>query len=231
MISKSQVVVCIPAYNEASIIAEVISTLHHVGFTHILVIDDGSSDDTSSVARQSGAQVVSHLINRGAGAAAQTGIAYARRFGFEYVLQLDGDGQHYPEDADLLLTAMHEGDFDLVIGSRFLNKNHEIPQRRIIYNKISNLFTNWFCIGNFTDSQSGFRLLNRKAIENLNLTLDGFGYCSEMIFMAEKGGLGIGEVPIRVRYTTYSMSKGQSLGNGIDTALHLLYKFFFSRNR
>ncbi len=231
MISKSQVVVCIPAYNEASIIAEVIHNLFNVGFSHILVIDDGSSDDTPNVARQSGAQVVSHMINRGAGAAAQTGITYARKYGFEYVLQLDGDGQHYPEDADLLLEAMQTGNFDLIIGSRFLNNNHEIPERRILYNKISNLFTNWFCIGNFSDSQSGFRLLSRKAIENLNLTLDGFGYCSEMIFMAEKGGLRIGEVPIRVRYTAYSLSKGQNLGNGIDTALHLLYKFFFSRNR
>ena len=230
MISRSDILVCIPAYNESSVIAEVISGLRKLGFIHILIINDGSTDQTEEVAREAGAMVITHLINRGAGAASQTGIHFARQNGYGYVLQLDGDGQHYLEDADALIQCMEEGNFDLVIGSRFLLKEHEIPRKRILYNKISNLFTNWFCIGNFTDSQSGFRLLNRKAIEELQLTLDGFGYCSEMIFMAEKGGLRIGEVAIRVRYTEYSMSKGQSFSNGIDTALHLLYKFFFSRS-
>ena len=230
MISRSDILVCIPAYNESSVIAEVISGLRKLGFLHILIINDGSTDLTEEVAREAGAMVITHLINRGAGAASQTGIHFARQNGYGYVLQLDGDGQHYLEDADALIQCMEEGNFDLVIGSRFLLKEHEIPRKRILYNKISNLFTNWFCIGNFTDSQSGFRLLNRKAIEELQLTLDGFGYCSEMIFMAEKGGLRIGEVAIRVRYTEYSMSKGQSFSNGIDTALHLLYKFFFSRS-
>lgn len=230
MISRSDILVCIPAYNESSVIAEVISGLRKLGFLHILIINDGSTDQTEEVAREAGALVITHLINRGAGAASQTGIHFARQNGYGYVLQLDGDGQHYLEDADALIQCMEEGNFDLVIGSRFLLKEHEIPRKRILYNKISNLFTNWFCIGNFTDSQSGFRLLNRKAIEELQLTLDGFGYCSEMIFMAEKGGLRIGEVAIRVRYTEYSMSKGQSFSNGIDTALHLLYKFFFSRS-
>ena len=230
MISRSDILVCIPAYNESSVIAEVISGLRKLGFLHILIITDGSTDQTEEVAREAGAMVITHLINRGAGAASQTGIHFARQNGYGYVLQLDGDGQHYLEDADALIQCMEEGNFDLVIGSRFLLKEHEIPRKRILYNKISNLFTNWFCIGNFTDSQSGFRLLNRKAIEELQLTLDGFGYCSEMIFMAEKGGLRIGEVAIRVRYTEYSMSKGQSFSNGIDTALHLLYKFFFSRS-
>ena len=230
MISRSDILVCIPAYNESSVIAEVISGLRKLGFLHILIINDGSTDQTEEVAREAGAMVITHLINRGAGAASQTGIHFARQNGYGYVLQLDGDGQHYLEDADALIQCMEEGNFDLVIGSRFLLKEHEIPRKRILYNKISNLFTNWFCIGNFTDSQSGFRLLNRKAIEELQLTLDGFGYCSEMIFIAEKGGLRIGEVAIRVRYTEYSMSKGQSFSNGIDTALHLLYKFFFSRS-
>jgi glycosyltransferase involved in cell wall biosynthesis len=230
MVSRSEILVCIPAYNESSVIADVISGLRGLGFVHILIINDGSSDQTERVAGEAGATVITHLINRGAGAASQTGMHYARLHGYSYVLQLDGDGQHYLEDADALIQCMDEGNFDLVIGSRFLLKEHEIPRKRILYNKISNLFTNWFCIGNFTDSQSGFRLLNRKAIEELQLTLDGFGYCSEMIFMAEKGGLRIGEVAIRVRYTEYSMSKGQSFTNGIDTALHLLYKFFFSRS-
>jgi polyprenyl-phospho-N-acetylgalactosaminyl synthase len=228
MIEKSEILIIIPAYNEGSVIGAVISDLKEQGFSHILVVDDGSSDDTALIAKKE-ARVISHLINRGAGAAAQSGIAYARQFGFNYLIQIDGDGQHYTEDSEKLIAEMSRGQSDIVIGSRFLESSHSIPQRRIFYNKVSNIFTNWFCIGNFTDSQSGFRILNRRAIEQLNLTLDGFGYCSEMIFIAEKCGLRISEVPIRVRYTDYSLSKGQSFSNGIDTALHLLYKFFLHK--
>ncbi len=228
MIEKSDILIIIPAYNEGTVIATVIRDLKEKGFSHVLVVDDGSKDNTPIIAKRE-ANVISHLINRGAGAAAQTGIAYARKYGYNYLIQIDGDGQHYSEDAENLIMEMSKGMADIVIGSRFLESSQSIPQRRIFYNKVSNIFTNWFCIGNFTDSQSGFRILNRRAIEQLNLTLDGFGYCSEMIFIAEKCGLNIAEVPIRVRYTPYSLSKGQSFNNGIDTALHLLYKFFLHK--
>lgn len=230
LIEFSDILVCIPAYNEASVIYEVIRELKLKGFERVLVVDDGSDDNTHQVASDAGALVVRHLINRGAGAATQTGIEFARRNGYSFLIQMDGDGQHMVEDALRMKDYMAGSEIDILIGSRFKQDNAEIPPQRIIYNKLSNIFTNWFCIGNFSDSQSGFRMLNRKAIESIQLTLDGFGYCSEMIFIGEKAGLKIDEIPISVRYTPYSLSKGQNFGKGINTAFHLLYKFFLKRS-
>jgi glycosyltransferase involved in cell wall biosynthesis len=229
MISKSDITVVIPAYNEAPVIGQVIRRILDCGFARVVVVNDGSRDDTATVARQAGATVLSHRINRGAGAAAQTGISYARRRGFPYLVQIDADGQHYPEDIEAMAARMAETDCDIVIGSRWLGRNTGVPATRIAYNRISNLFTNFFCRSRYTDSQSGMRLLNRKTIEALHLHLDGFGYCSEMIVQAEERRLKIEEVPIRVAYTEYSMSKGQDLQMGITTAMNLLWKLIFQR--
>ena len=227
MIQESEIGVIIPAYNEGPMIGEVVAHVRSCGYPHVVVIDDGSKDDTRQRALEAGAEVVSHLINRGAGAASQTGIHYARQRGFSYIIQLDADGQHHPEDMKALIEKMAEGKYEIVIGSRFIQMSEGIPAMRVAYNRISNLLTNWFCRGSYSDSQSGFRMLNRKAIETLNLGLDGFGYCSEMIVVAERNGLSIGEVPISVSYTEYSMSKGQDIHMGVTTAINLLWKLIF----
>jgi len=116
---------------------------------------------------------------------------------------------------------------DIVIGSRWIEPSEGVPATRVAYNRMSNIFTNLFCKANYTDSQSGMRLLSRRAIENINLHLDGFGYCSEMLVHAEEMGLNVTEVPIRVAYTDYSMSKGQDLQMRINTAMNILWKMFF----
>jgi glycosyltransferase involved in cell wall biosynthesis len=227
MIRAQDIWVVIPAYNEGPMIGEVVRRVRACGYPNVLVVNDGSSDDTRLRALEAGATVLSHPINRGAGAAAQTGIAYARQHGVAYLVQMDADGQHHPEDIEGMRQAMAEEEWDVLIGSRFLMPNDDVPRIRVLYNTLSNYFTNWFCIDNYSDSQSGFRMLNRRAIEQLHLTLDGFGYCSEMLVAAEHKGLRIGETPIQVSYTEYSMSKGQNLHTGILTALNLLWKLFF----
>jgi len=229
MISKSDITVVIPAYNEAPVIGQVIRRILDCGFTRVVVVNDGSRDDTAVIARKAGATVLSHRINRGAGAAAQTGISYARQQGFLYLVQVDADGQHYPEDIEAMAARMAETDCDIVIGSRWMGRNKGVPATRIAYNRISNLFTNFFCRSRYTDSQSGMRLLNRRTIEALHFHFDCFGYCSEMIVQAEERRLNIEEVPIRVAYTEYSMSKGQDLQMGITTAMNLLWKLIFQR--
>ena len=227
MIAKTEIAVIIPAYNEGSVIRSVIERIYQCGFSKVVVINDGSSDNTAEEARLAGAKVISHPINRGAGAASQTGVLYARKLGLKYIIQIDADGQHYPEDIDKMANEMAETGCDIVIGSRWIERSEGVPATRIAYNQISNIFTNIFCKGKYSDSQSGMRLLNRKAIEKLDLQLDGFGYCSEMIVHAEEEGLTIGESPIRVAYTEYSMSKGQDLQMGITTAINLLWKLIF----
>jgi glycosyltransferase involved in cell wall biosynthesis len=227
MIDKADITIVIPAYNEGSVIHSVIERVHDNGYANVIVINDGSKDNTLKEARRAGATVVSHPINRGAGAAAQTGLQYARKHNIQYLVQIDADGQHYPEDIDKMASNMMEQQSDIVIGSRWIERSEGVPGTRIAYNQLSNIFTNFFCKNKYTDSQSGMRLLNRKAIEKINLHLDGFGYCSEMLVHAEAEGLIISEVPIRVAYTEYSMSKGQDLQMGITTAINLLWKLIF----
>jgi len=226
-IHKADVWVIIPAYNEGPMVGEVVRRVRACGFEQVLVVNDGSTDHTAIAAREAGARVLSHPINRGAGAVSQTGILYARREGIRYLIQMDADGQHHPEDLDRLVERMAAGDCDILIGSRFMDKSGDIPAIRIIYNQISNVFTNWFCRSWYSDTQSGFRMLNRRAIEAIDLHIDGFGYCSEMIIQAEQRELKVAEVPISVSYTEYSMSKGQDLHTGIVTALNLLWKLVF----
>ena len=88
-------------------------------------------------------------------------------------------------------------------------------------------YLNLFCKNNYADTQSGFRLLNRKSIETLNLKNRDFGFCSEMLFVSEKLGLRIEQTPIRVLYTKYSMNKGQNLREGVRTARTILWRVFF----
>ena len=223
MILKDNILVVLPAYNEATVISEVISSVQSKGYNNVLVVDDGSSDNTSSVAISSKVKVIKLIHNCGVGAATRAAILYAKKNRVEYLLFMDADGQHYADDIGNLAKCMHETNADLVIGSRFINSKDDVPRIRKFYNRIANIITN---AGRFkvTDSQSGFRMLNRKAITSLDLQIDGYGVCTEMIWKSNVAKLKIKETPIRVRYTEYSMSKGQNLWKGISTGISLLKK-------
>ena len=227
MIQPSQLYILLPAFNEAPRIQDVIRGLISAGFSNIIVIDDGSSDNTEELARQMDILVVRHFINRGAGAAIQTGIELARQKEWSMIALMDADGQHNPEDIKQLVHTMNQSNCDLVIGSRFQNKKSDMPKTRILFNGIANLMTNLFCENHYSDSQSGLRLLNRKAIESLDLQIDGFGFCSEMLIKAERAGLKIKETPIQVQYTQYSINKGQDFHMGITTAFNFLWNTIF----
>lgn len=217
----------LPAYNEASVIEDVIREIQSSIDVHIVVVDDGSIDDTSQLVKSLGVPVLRHPINRGAGAACQTGIKLARKYKWSYLALMDADGQHVPEDLLKLKAAMDEENADLVIGNRFMRSSEGIPKIRRFYNKLANILTVAFTTGKYSDTQSGFRLLNRRAIETINLTQDDFSFCSEMIVLAEEYELKIIETPIQVRYTEYSGSKGQNLQVGVITAFNFLWKLIF----
>ena len=219
--------VILPAFNEATIIGTVISNIQEAGFLKICVVNDGSSDNTTEIAKKAGAILITHPINRGTGAAVQTGLVYAFQKGFSNAVLMDSDGQHLPKDIFRLLKKMRETQADIVIGNRFSREQNEVPIRRIIYNQIANIFTNIFCKKNYPDTQSGFRLLNRKAIETIHLHNRGFGFCSEMLIQAERANLQVKFTPIQVLYTDYSLSKGQNLVQGIRTAKSILWDLIF----
>ncbi|MDF1695714.1 MAG: glycosyltransferase family 2 protein [Saprospiraceae bacterium] len=226
-INKAHILIILPAYNEAQVIEKVLLDIQREGYSNICVIDDGSSDNTSEIVQKFDINLLTHPINRGAGAAVQTGITFARNNDFQYAILIDSDGQHLPADIENLFNKMQETNADIVIGNRFYNTENDVPRKRITYNKIANAFTNFFCKKNYADTQSGFRLLNRRAIEKINLKNDDFGFCSEMIISSEKLNLHIEDTPIRVLYTEYSMNKGQNLREGVRTARSILWGVLF----
>lgn len=193
-----KIIAAVPACNEAQNISDIIyKTKKYVD--RVIVIDDGSTDETARVAEASGAEVVKHHANLGKGVAINTAFKIARQIQPEAMVLLDGDGQHKPEEIPALLSPVLRNHADIVVGSRFLTNNN-IPRYRILGQSILTLTSNWGSGIKLTDSQSGFRALSRKAIESLYFTEKGFCIESEMQFLARKCGLKVEEVPITTNY-------------------------------
>lgn len=219
-LSMQRILIILPAFNESTRIEAVIKKIKSEGYTEILVVNDGSKDDTAEIARKAGAKVVSHLINRGTGAATQTGIEYARLKDYDIAVTLDADGQHDPGDIKKLITKLRENNLDIVFGSRFLNHN-EIPFLRKMFNKLANLVTFFASSIRMSDSQTGLKAMNRKAMETIQIKTDGFEFCTEIIMQINSYKLKYGEIPAKVYYSKDTMSKGQSFATGIITVTKL----------
>lgn len=208
-------VAVIPAFNEATVLSNVVlQTKEQVDL--VLVVDDCSSDDTVAVARAAGAQVLSHPLQRGAGRATATGIQAALRAGAELIVTLDADGQHLPEEIPSVLSPLREGRADLVVGCRTLQRQ-DMPWLRRAGNRFANVWT-WLILGvAVSDSQSGFRAYTRRAAEELPLQARGYEFCSQTLGEAARLNLRIEEVPITVIYSEYSQAKGQSFMTAVKT--------------
>lgn len=188
----------IPAYNEEVAIGSVVLRAKaHVD--EVLVVDDGSKDQTSAVAQAAGAKVIRHETNRGKGIALQTALDYARSNGFRAAVLLDGDGQHDPDDIPRVLEPVLSGTSDLVLGLRHTG-NTKMPFYRRVGKRTLDYATSAAGGGSVTDSQNGFRALSADAMERLVLTEPGFGVESEMIVEAREKNLRVSEVPVGVRY-------------------------------
>lgn len=225
-----KLLIILPAYNEAKVIGSVLKSLASFApklavSTKLVVIDDGSKDDTATIAQKNHAIVISHVVNRGYGASMQTGIEYAKRTQADYVITFDSDGQHFPEDLQAILSVLAKNQADIVVGSRFLQTN-PIPTLRRVILIASNLITFIFFGVWVTDSQSGFRGFNANAINKLRLTGDRMEASSEFFAEIKRHKLKYKEVPIRVRYTAYSLSKGQKNTDSFSVLLKLIYKLF-----
>lgn len=216
--------IVIPAFNEETAIQAVIEEIRKFGYKNIIVVDDGSSDNTYQIAKNSGATSLRHKINRGKGATTKTGIEAAKILGAEIVVTLDGDGQHNPADIAKLTAPIEFENFDVALGTRLLNPKG-MPFHKIIANKIGNFFT-WYLYGLWvTDSQSGFRAYSQRAINLIDTRADRYEYDSEIIREIYKYKLKYKEVPIEVRYTQYSMGKIQKQGfwNGLKTLYKMVW--------
>jgi glycosyltransferase involved in cell wall biosynthesis len=193
------VIVVIPAYNEELVIGSVVLKICCI-VDRVIVVDDGSKDHTADVARLAGAEVIRIDENQGKAHALLLGLKRARELGCRAAVAFDGDGQHKSQDISTVIEPVLEGKADLVIGSRFLTKSNGVPSHRRVGQKTLDIFTQIGSQHPCTDSQSGFRALSPKALENLDFTSYGYGIESDMITHFAERGLILVEVPITVRY-------------------------------
>ena len=220
--NTKDIYIVIPAKNEAQRIGPVITQTISEGFHNIVVVNDGSTDNTAALAKQLGAKVIHHLVSMGAGAATQTGIEYARKKNARIVVTIDGDNQHCPTDIKSLIKTIKEKELDVVIGSRFLNEKNEIPGVRIFYNKIGNFITALLTGLYVTDSQSGFKAMRMRFLNKTKINLNGYEFCTEIINLIKLNKATYTEVPIKVRYTAETRAKGQNFLNGVKMVGNLI---------
>ncbi len=218
----------IAAYNEAATIADVVRGVRpHV--SHVMVVDDGSSDGTAGLAAAAGAEVVRHAVNRGKGAAIQSGLASLMARPFSHVLFLDGDLQHAPGDAPALIEAARRGDGDLIIGERPFDRR-TMPRARYYTNTISSWVISTCFIGQrVADAQSGYRLIQTDALRRLRLSGRGYEIETEMLIKLARRGARIARVPIGLHYQG-GPSKLRPLRDTTRTCfLAVRYRFFPER--
>jgi glycosyltransferase involved in cell wall biosynthesis len=213
--------VVMPAYNESKTIKKVIEDLKQRNL-NMVIIDDGSHDKTYKIAENSiydHGFIYRHVINRGLGAALETGIKAALAKNADIIVTFDADGQHNPDDIIPVCKPIMEKRADVVIGTRNFN---EMPASKKFGNTVMNIITRIFYGIHVNDSQSGLRAFNRKAAKVLDITSRGYGVSSEIIGEIKKYDLKVEEVEIETIYTDYSMSKGTNLMVGLKILAKLI---------
>jgi len=219
--------IVIAAYNEESVIGDVVKELLKAKYDNIVVVDDGSKDKTAEVAREAKAHVVVHEVNQGQGAGLRTGIQYALKHGADIIVTFDADGQHRVEDLPVMIAPVASGEVDVSLGSRFLGKKSNIPFFRRLTLKIGILVV-WLFYGvKLTDVHNGFRAFSRSAAEKIRITCPRMEHASEIIYEIKRNKLKFKEVPIVIRYTEYAKQHGQSSWN----AFRILWRMILHRLR
>ena len=209
--------IVVPAFNEATVIGEVIADLRSV-FAHVVCVDDGSTDGTGEIALRAGAHLLRHPINMGQGAALQTGVEYARKQPEAKVFAtFDADGQHRIKDVAAMIDRLAAGDVDVVIGTRFGRHDGSRPPllKRIVLQTAARLSRRGRRLG-LTDTNNGLRVFSKTVADGLNITMSGMSHANEIIMMIAENNWRVVEVPVEVLYTEYSKSKGQPLLNGVN---------------
>lgn len=215
--------VIIPAYNEEKVIGQVVNDVLPVAHT-VVVVDDASRDTTAEEALRNGALVLNHRVNRGQGAALQTGIEYALEQGADIIVHFDADGQHQGADIPRFIGPILRGEADVVLGSRFLSKRNTIPFIRSCVLKLGILFT-WLYSGiKLTDTHNGFRAFSATSARSIRITENRMAHASEILHEIARQKLKCKEVPVSVLYTEYSLAKGQSSSNAVRIAGRLIWK-------
>jgi glycosyltransferase involved in cell wall biosynthesis len=191
--------VIIPTYNESSTIAGLIKQVRNLKLG-LVVVDDGSNDDTVAIAEKNGATVIRNKQNQGKGSALASGFKYCLNNDFDAAITMDGDGQHLPEDIpEFINLAAKKEDIGIIIGNRMADRRN-MPFIRVLTNKFMSWLLSRIIKQRISDSQCGFRLIKRKVLEKLSLKTHKFEIESEMIIEAARIGARIESIPIQTVY-------------------------------
>ena len=233
-IDKNNILFLIRTYNEWNHLLDTIDIVKNEWFSKILVVDDGSKDGTEEkLSYRNDIFYLKHPINRGAGAALETGFEFVRRYhkkyNFSYIVTFDPDGQHDIQDIYHFIEEFEKNtDLEVAIGSRFIQwtaKNIPFHRKIILY--LAKIFTFFMSKVIVSDPHNGYRMFKVEALKKIHLTLDGFEYSSELIDQIAINKLNFTEVPVNIIYTEYSLSKWQKSLNAINIALKMIWNKFF----
>jgi len=221
----------IRAYNEASVISDVLKSIIKAGYKNILVVNDWSTDKTKEIVQNFWDNIIllNHFRNRWAWAALETGFEYIRRYGkIKYIITFDADWQHDVADTNKFVHKFEQNpELWAVFGSRFIeNTAKNIPLTRKIILFLGRIFTyivSWVFL---TDTHNWFRVFTLESVQKIKLTIDSMAYASELIEEIKKNDISFAEVPVTIIYTNYSLSKWQSSGNAIFIALRFIWNKF-----
>ena len=231
MISPSSIFVVIPTYNERQVLGKTISELAEYGYS-IVVVDDGSAiPERQFLPRDTSSNLwyLRHISNLGAGAAVETGTRFALQQDARIIVHFDADGQHIPALIEKLVEPIVNGTAEVVMGSRFMQASDRalVPWKKRLLLK-GGVFVSWLFTGVWlTDTHIGFRALSRTTAERIQMTENGYAHCTEILELIRKSGASYIEVPTAVRYTAYSVSKGQSMLNSVNIVFDLVLRKLF----
>ena len=225
-------VIIIPVYNEERIIDTTVQSIIDKKYENIIVVNDGSTDDTLSKIQAfwDNVTVLHHYSNRWQGASLETGFEYVRRYwNTNYVVCFDADGQHSISDLNTFYEILDvQPDIDIVFGSRFLKKTYSnVPFVRKMILKWAILFTFFLSHIRLTDSHNGYRVMRRKVLDKIHISIDGMWHASEIIDIVASKKIPFAEVPVHIHYTDYSLEKWQSSGNALQIVARFIWNKFF----
>jgi len=224
VVMGAKIFIVIPAYNEEVMIKKVISDLKKAKYRNIVVVDDGSSDKTCEVAKKQRVFALRHFINRGQGAALQTGIDFALMKGADVVVTYDADGQHQTKDIKKLVDPIVRGKAEVTLGSRFLQTGSNVPFLRRIYLKLGVVALYVMYGIKLSDSHNGFRAFSRKAAMKIRIKADRMEHASEIPELIKKNKIRYLEVPVDIRYTDYSIKRGQKNSDAFKIFFNMVMK-------
>jgi polyprenyl-phospho-N-acetylgalactosaminyl synthase len=219
--------IVIAAYNEGKNIIKTLGDLKSEHYTNIVVVDDGSKDDTYNIAKSQGIIALKHIVNRGQGAALQTGMTYALKSGAEYIIHFDADGQHNAKEIKNILSPLKLKQSQVTLGSRFIRKQ-KIPFARKIILKGAILII-WMFYGlKLTDAHNGFRGFTKNAAKKVIITSDRMEHASEIIEKIKQNKIKYKEVPVTITYTKEHLKNGRK-GQGKFDSIKILLKMILKK--